>query len=72
MKIRITFKSPDGVSDGINDAVNKNFDDQDVSQHERDDLRDEYYGIVSKFVKYGEYVTIEIDTATGVAVVVPT
>ncbi len=60
-KIRITFKSPDGVWDSLEEA---GVDPNDVDNSE-------FAGVLAKFVEYNEFVTIELDSDTGEARVVP-
>ena len=60
MKIRLTMKSPDVAYYGLQDA---GIDPNEVP----DDIQD----ALDKWVRYGEYVTIEIDTETGEAIVIP-
>lgn len=50
MKIRLTFKTPD-VTDCINDLPE---DDQYAAEN-----------AIRKWVKYGEYLNVDIDTETG-------
>lgn len=57
-KVRATFKSPDALDYALQDI-------QDEDERERAEE------IFRQFVKYGEYVTIEINTETGEARVVP-
>ena len=59
-KIRITFKSPDGVSDSLEDAG-----------YDQNDLPFEVEAVVDAFIQYSEYVTIELDPENGTARVVP-
>ena len=51
MKIKITFKNPDAISEALRDIEDENQQEQ---------LRDE----IGAYVKYGEYVTLEFDTVT--------
>ncbi len=77
MKITITFKDPDGVWESIEDATKNSLRDVsgDLSNDEFSTLvesrRERLMDSISTWVEYGEYVTIEIDTETGKAVVVP-
>ena len=59
MKLSLMFKSPETVDY----AVSQNT----TNKYEAEELREK----LSKFVKYGEYVTIEVDTEEGTAKVVP-
>lgn len=61
MKFHITFKDPDGVYDSLSDAgIDINEMDTEVEW------------VVDKFLDYKEYVTIELDTETQTARVIPT
>lgn len=51
MKIKLFLKDPDGVYDSINEFMK---DHPELDQ-------DEVESKISKFVKWGEYVTVEID-----------
>lgn len=57
-KIQITFKSPDSVSMALEEYHG------DLDRHEVEE-------IISKHVKWMEYVTIQIDLETGQAEVLP-
>ena len=72
MKFRITLKDPDGVSDAITEAV-ESLRPPGLSDDEWEDIKDERERklVYSRFIGYGEYVTIEIDTEKDTAVVVP-
>ena len=60
MKLQITFKDPDGVRESLEGAkLDPNKLPKDVEE------------IVRKFIEYNEYVTIEFDTDTKEAIVVP-
>jgi hypothetical protein len=54
MKARFTFKTPDAVDDVLSDIHDE--DEQDTMKN-----------LANKFFKYGEYVTVELDTETGTA-----
>ena len=76
MKIRITLKDPDGVYDSIKEATSESLlENKFIDEKEREaayDLRkDRLDNMCSKFIEYGEYVTIEIDTDDGTAIVIP-
>lgn len=79
MKFRVTFKDPDGVYDSISASI---FDQlakfdlrgelsEEIEEHAKDGLREELEDFIRPWVKYGEYITIEFDTETKTAVVVP-
>lgn len=73
MEIVITLKDPDGVYESIRQDVEASLP-EDLSERERDALakvrQEEVSEAVSAWVKYGEYVTIKIDTKAGTAEVV--
>ena len=60
MIIKITFKNPDAIDTALAD--------HGVTSPEK---KAEYQKVFDKFFEYGEYVTIQIDTRTGTATVVP-
>ena len=69
MKIQITLKDPDGVSWSVDEAVKieaskKNDPDEGV-------IRERIVEQLRDWIEYEEYVTIEIDTKTNKARVVP-
>lgn len=59
MKIRLTFKTPDVVEDAME------------GQEYTDEQKAAIASVCRKYVEYGEYVTISLDTDTGTAKVVP-
>ena len=76
MKIKITVKDPDGVYDSINATVKNSvaliagLDDDE--REEMEESRAESVGEkLSKWIEYGEYITVEFDTETETAIVVP-
>lgn len=73
VKIRLTLKDPDGVEDSMRDAVNASMP-EGLSDAENEAVHDirlgEFQRACRRWVKFGEYVTIEIDTDTDTAVVV--
>lgn len=72
MKIRITFKDPDAVTDAVENAIKAT---------RPDGLTDEEWTLVSEqrfgglslapFIEFHEYCTVEIDTDARTATVVP-
>ena len=75
MKIRLYFKTPDAAEFAITAAL-KNLDRDNTGRSEiykdsTETLRAEIEFALDKFVEYGEFVTIEIDTDKGTAIVVP-
>lgn len=75
MKFQITMKDPDGVYDSKQQAVEDSLEELDISEQEKEALMEmrmaEVDAGLSKWFRYGEYVTIEVDTDAGTAVVVP-
>ena len=66
MKFRVTFKDPDGVTDALCDAglVDRSgYTDEDQGELVSERLE--------KFIRYGEYITIEFDIDSGTATVIP-
>ena len=74
MKFKITLKDPDGVGNSIQEAI-KNDLPNDLDENEYEELTESRKNLVeeaaSKWIKYGEYITVEIDTAANTCVVVP-
>lgn len=65
MKVHVTFKTPDALDMALDEAcLNDYGNDQSV-----EDIKDEARQICEKWIKYGEYVTLEIDTTQGTATV---
>lgn len=85
MKFQVTFKSPDGVSDSINEAAQKIlFDGKDEEWLEAfynltplqrrdalDPIREELSEFISKWVSGGEYITIDFNSDMNTAMVIP-
>lgn len=74
MKLRITLKDPDGVYDCIREASESSINEvTGLSVKELEDLVDDRRNELSEkcatWIKYGEYVSIEIDTDNGTAIV---
>ena len=60
MKIQITFKDPDGVSYSVEQvAAEKGLEVGEIEP------------LLKTWVEYNEYVTVEIDTDTNTAIVIP-
>lgn len=72
MRFRATFKSPDAIYHAANEAAESAIS-SDVEEFARSEMveekRHELTIAVDKWVKYGEYVTIEFDTEKGTATV---
>lgn len=79
MKVYITFKTPDALEDAARDAaarVNESATaddrvDDEEAQQAADDAFDKVMEVGQKFIKYGEYLTVELDTETGTCTVKP-
>lgn len=76
MKFQITMQDPDGVFEGIRDAVDESLKSNPPWLGEtEDDLREirttGLNELCGKWFEYGEYLTIEIDTAKKTARIVP-
>lgn len=79
MKMRITFKDPDQVheatQDFIGDLTEKLMRDKQLSREgalaEAQSQAKPFVEIVHNFFEWGEYVTIELDSETKEARVVP-
>lgn len=73
-KIRFTLKDPDGISHGITEHVIANLP-SGLTPAEREMVKDSREetarNSIFKWVQFDEYVTIEIDTDTGEATVIP-
>jgi hypothetical protein len=66
MKFRATYKFPDAVHYGIQDALEDMPDDDD-----RDNLEQELFDFAFDKVGSSEYITVEFDTEAGTVTVVP-
>ena len=66
MKIKVTMKNPDALDYAIAIAIDGL---GDLSLGEREEKHDELYEQLSKWFKYGEYLTVEIDTEADTATV---
>lgn len=69
MILNVTMKHPDALEYGIWDVLKEKFPEK-----KRADLEDEYdeiFGACSKWFRGGEYVTLQIDTEAGTAIVLP-
>ncbi len=76
MKLRVTFKTPDALGDAVNEAVAADmaglsgFDGEELDAI-REVRVNKAYEACRKWVQWGEYVTIVIDTDAGTAEVAP-
>lgn len=76
MKFTITMKDPDGVQESVGQEVRKQMMaitdlDADVREEMREALGDKLYLAASRWLRYGEYVDLEIDTDAGTCVMIP-
>ena len=74
MKFKIQMKDPDGVYDSVTEAANASSQSvSGISDDEREELaesrREELDEKIRKWFKYGEYLTVEIDTDKNTATV---
>ncbi len=73
MKIKVTMKNPDTLGDAILAAVEQEFSDSTLEQDELDSVieirQNKIVEECSKWFKYGEYLTVEIDTDLETATV---
>ena len=74
MKLQITLKDPDGVYESIKQAAESSTGDTEgLDNNELDELaetrREKLEEKCKRWIKYGEYVTIEIDTDANTATV---
>jgi len=76
MKISVTFKDPDVVSDAIERAIENTIEPQEgldneavaaIVESKKTDLEE----ALEKWISYGEYITIEFDTEAKTATVIP-
>lgn len=78
MKFKITMKDPDAAFEAIRDAVGLEIEKLKstgiISLDEADELSEsrqrKVSESISKWLKYGEYLTVEFDTESGTAVVI--
>ena len=74
MKFNVTFKTPDAVYETVKDISEQEaceVVDIDENCDKQSEIRTELEDFASKWVKFGEIVTIEFDTEKGTAIVVP-
>lgn len=77
MKFQVTLKDPDGPYECIQEAAKDSIASiAGLSADERELLVDQRVAELRKFsdkwLKYGEYVTVEFDTEAGLATIVAT
>lgn len=66
MKCRLTFKTPD-VLDQLDGSLDFEEDDSNEVAQEKQDLAD----LIDKFLTYKEHVTVEFDSVTKTAKLIP-
>ena len=76
MKFTISFKDPDVVHDAVREAVEREVNAiESLDADEKEDLietrSEKINDKLDKWIKYGEYVSIEFDTEAGTATVQP-
>jgi hypothetical protein len=75
MKFKVSMKDPDTLYDAINDALEEELEplglDEDESEAVADVRRGKIREVCSKWFRYGEYLTVEIDTEAETCTVVP-
>jgi hypothetical protein len=77
MIFRITFKDPDGVSEGIEEAVHDSLFSArpELYEDEMDTWREvnteKCDAAIKPFILYQEYITVEFDTDKGTCRIVP-
>lgn len=73
MKIEVYLKDPDGFYEGVSKAVSDSLQDLPLSDKERDVVHEErihsWTDKLSKWVEYGEYVTLVFDLENNTATV---
>ena len=76
MQFTITFKTPDAMDDGIRRALADmgGYEDVIPEPDEMDmdsELAHTMEQVAEKFIKWGEYITVQFDTDTKTATVLP-
>lgn len=73
MKFQVTMKDPDQLDDAVSDAVSETI--RDMPEDEGEAIYDIRYEKIKKLTnewfRYGEYLTVEIDTDARTIRVVP-
>ena len=77
MKFKVTMKTPDALDDAIRETVVREigmYSSPDIEEFKYvvEDRCNEVKETCKRWFEYGEYVTIEIDTDAGTAIVVET
>jgi hypothetical protein len=71
MKFRVVFKTPDALHDAVKDALGDEDEDDDEDESEDGPTAKSLISFAERWVRWGEYVTVEFDTVAGTATVVP-
>ena len=76
MKIQVTLKDPDTMHDAVDDAVNELERPDAISPAEwvgvcEDRAEKAKAAITKRWMRYGEYLTVEFDLDDGTATVLP-
>ena len=75
MKFKITLKDPDGIDNSIKEYAKSLFDNLPLTEEEKSDCaynrESVLHSDLEKWIKYGEYITIEFDLVKKTATVVP-
>ena len=75
MKFKVYMKDTDVLHEGIEEALDEELKASGLPDDEQEALRELRYekasDVASKWFRYGEYLTVEIDTEAGTIRVVP-
>ena len=75
MKVRVTMKHPDCVSDAIQEAARASVSELELGDNERDLLVEsreaDIESKLSRWIEYNEYIRIEFDLDAMTATVLP-
>lgn len=73
MKIKVTMKDPDAMHDAVREAVERDVKAMDLPEDEKETLiearTEKEQAKMAKWFKYGEYLSVELDTETMTATV---
>lgn len=74
MKFRVSMKDPDSLSDAIKEAARADVERLGLADDEKEDLietrREKAAEVCRAWFRYGEYLTVEIDTDAKTCTVV--
>jgi hypothetical protein len=76
MKFKVGMKDPDTLHDAIKRAVDVSFETMGPLEDDEVDAlaevrREKMRDLCSRWFRYGEYLTVEIDTEAGTCTVIP-